>query len=247
MKHISLSLLFAAAIIFAMGCGQHADHAHDDHAHAEESAHDDHDHNHGEEAAHDDHDHGHGEGGVVETLWHDNIEMFGEWPPFVAGQSSEAVLHFTSLLTFQPATQGPLKIEWLSGGRVIKSQVAEDVTRTGIFIVEIMPPDPGTYELTMSLATSEMSGTVRLQNVQVYSGHAPEIHEEESSEPEISFLKEQQWVLGTKTGVVERREIFDILRAPGELKPAGNKTSEVFAPFSGVLLPDYKLGAVRHG
>jgi RND family efflux transporter MFP subunit len=236
MKHISISLLFAAVILFALGCGQHADHGLDDHAHGEEAAHDDH----GDA-------HGHSEGGIVETLWQDNVEMFGEWPPFVAGQSSEAVLHFTSLLTFQPATKGPLKVEWLSGGRVIKSQVAENVTRTGIFIVEIIPPDPGTYELTMSLATSEMNGTVRLQNVQVYSGQAPEMHEEESGETEISFLKEQQWVLGTKTGLVERRELFDNLRAPGELKPAGNKASEVFAPFSGTLLPDHRSGAVRHG
>jgi cobalt-zinc-cadmium efflux system membrane fusion protein len=260
MKHISISLLFAAAILFALGCSQQADRAQDDHAHSKEHAHDDHaghdhaeddhaGHDHGEPTAQDDHgdDHGHGEGGVVETLWQDNIEMFGEWPPFVAGQSSEAVLHFTSLVTFQPATQVPLMIEWLSGGRVIKSQVQESVTRTGIFVVDIMPPDPGTYELSMSLATSEMSGTVRLQNVQVYSGHAPDMQEEESSEPEISFLKEQQWVLGTKTGVVERRDLHDNLRSPGELKPAGSKSSEVFAPFAGVLQPDHNFGAVRHG
>lgn len=240
MKNIYFSILSVAALVLAMGCGtRHTDHAHDDHDHGTEQVHDDHG---------DDHGHGHGKGSVVETLWQDDLEMFGEWPPFVAGQTSEAVLHFTSMITFEPATKGPLTIQWMSGDRVVKSQVADTVTRTGIFIVEIAPPDPGTYDLTMTLASSQMSGTVRLPNVQVYQGHAPEMpHEEEDGETEISFLKEQQWVLGTKTGLVERRDLNDNLRAPGELKPAGNRTSEVFAPFSGALLPDHRFGAVRHG
>ncbi|MBI5058906.1 efflux RND transporter periplasmic adaptor subunit [candidate division KSB1 bacterium] len=245
MKYTGLIAVAFAAILFAFGCGGGtADHAqNDEHAHEGEQAHEG---EHGDHGA-DEHGHGPGEGGVVETIWQDNLEMFGEWPQFLAGQSSRAVLHFTSLITFDPATDGPLTITWQQGERVVKSQVADTVTRTGIFIVEVLPPDPGTYRMTMTLASPQMSGTITLDGVHVYQGKAPEMPHAEGGEEEISFLKEQQWVLGTKTGLVERRDIHDNVRAPGELKAAGNRASEVYAPFAGALLPDHKFGAVRHG
>ena len=93
-----------------------------------------------------------------------------------------------------------------------------------------------------------MSGAVVVPSTQVYGDTASvEITEEEHDVEEISFLKEQQWMLGTKTGLAEIRTLFDNVRAPGELKPAGTRMSEIYAPFAGVLMPDPEHGAVRHG
>ncbi len=252
MKQSFLILIYFLFLVMAIatGCQQDASQTKkaesDSHAGHEHNGHDDHA-GHDDHGGHDHDGHADGESVVVETIWQDGLEMFGEWPPFEAGHSSRAVLHFTSLESFQPATEGPLTISWLTGDEIVKSQVVESVTRAGIFIVDIAPPAAGTYRLTMSLASPQMSGTITLPLVRVFADHAPPIALSGHGEEEISFLKEQQWILGTKIEKVERRDIHDNVRAPGELKPAGNKTSEVYASFAGVLLPDPTNGAVRHG
>ncbi|MBU1636300.1 efflux RND transporter periplasmic adaptor subunit [bacterium] len=235
MKYISTFFMLAAALSFAViGCGDHSGHDHG----TEETAHDD----------HGDHGHGHGEGGVVVTLWQDGLELFAEWPPFVTGQSSEGILHFTSMETFKPVTRGSLLIKWAQREDTVKTQVVPAVTRTGIFVADIEPPAVGVYDLIFELNAPDMSGAVVVPFTYVYedeeSAHVP--HAEHDGEG-IPFLKEQQWMLGTETGLAEQRVLFANVRAPGELKPAGTRMSEVFAPFAGVLMPDHEYGAVRHG
>ena len=193
------------------------------------------------------HGHGHG-GGIAVTEWQDSLELFAEWPPFVAGHPSEAVIHFTDLRTFNAVIEGPLDVHWAQNGKTIKTEHADTVTRTGIFIMELTPPSAGTFELVFALGAPKMNGTVTVANVIVHANEAAVPHEEETENPEeISFLKEQQWKLHTQTAPVERRMLYDNVRAPGELEPAGNRASEVYAPFAGVLMPDHKYGAVRHG
>lgn len=78
------------------------------------------------EAAHeeDGHGHGHGHGGVAVTEWQDSLELFAEWPSFVVGRASEAVLHFTDLRTFEPAIDGPLEVSWVQNGSTLKTEPA---------------------------------------------------------------------------------------------------------------------------
>ncbi|MBU0509288.1 hypothetical protein KKH27_10675 [bacterium] len=144
MKHIFsiLSLLIGLAML--IGCG------HKDPSHAE---------------AEQGHDH---VCGMAVTEWQDSLELFAEWPHFVAGESSEAVLHFTDLRTFEPATDGPLTVNWKRNNQVIKSDRADRVARTGIFLMSLTPPPSGSYDLEFVLAGRDMAGTVVVFDVTVY-------------------------------------------------------------------------------
>jgi RND family efflux transporter MFP subunit len=193
-------------------------------------------------------DHGHGEGGVAVTLYQNGLELFAEWPPFVVGQTSKAVLHFTSMESFEPVTEGSLHVKWVLRKDTVKTQTAASVTRTGIFVVELETPGAGIYDLVFDLQSPGMSGAIVVSSTQVFKDTASVvIPDEDHDTEEFSFLKEQQWMLGTRTGLVEIRTLHDNFRAPGELKPAGSRMSEVFTPFAGVLMPDHDNGAVRHG
>ena len=53
-----------------------------------------------------DHEHG---GGAAVTVWTENVELFFEYPPMVAGEAGQPwAIHLTFLEDFQPVREGKL-------------------------------------------------------------------------------------------------------------------------------------------
>jgi len=81
----------------------------------------------------------------------------------------------------------------------------------------------------------------------------PSEHEHESSGEHatetdlIVFPAALQREFGIQTAPVSRRAVHQTIRAMGEIKPAGSREAEVFAPFAGILMPDAERGIVRPG
>lgn len=72
-------------------------------------------------------------------------------------------------------------------------------------------------------------------------------HESEESASLIVFPVNLQREFGIQTAAVTRRPVHQTIRAMGEIKPAGSREAEVFAPFAGILMPDADRGIVRPG
>jgi hypothetical protein len=175
MDTIIKNLLLGAVLLLA-ACGQTdtGEHGHD---HAGE-AHQDH----GDELA------------LIYTDYTDQTELFVEFPPLVAGESSVFAAHVTRLADFKPLTEGTLDVDLQRDGKSLARFRVKEPARPGIFTPNVMPREVGIFELVITVESGALRATHRLGSVTVFADHTSVTLPEEPEGGEISYLKEQQWV-----------------------------------------------------
>ncbi len=176
---------------------------------------------------------------IAVTRWSDRTELFMEYPPLVAGGSGRAAVHFTDARTFQPVTEGVVRITLAQDQRVVQSFRADGPSSPGIFGVDLEPQQPGTYLLSVILESPGLEDTHELGEVIVYSTPGTVAADAAAPQEEaIPFLKEQQWTLDFATELAAEREIQESLRVAGEVRPRSGGEVEVIAPITGRITPD---------
>ena len=128
---------------------------------------------------------------IAVTHWTENTELFMEHPPLVAGEKARFAVHLTDLSDFTPLTAGQVVIELRSPGGSVKTFSSDAPSRPGIFGVDVLPSEPGTYSMTVQLDSPSLKDVHELGTVAVYADatQAETASSEEAGEA-ISFLKE---------------------------------------------------------
>jgi len=181
------------------------------------------------------------------TLWSDKAELFLEYPPFVAGHASIFAAHLTDLRNFRPVITGSVEIRMTTQGQPPLSFLASAPLRAGIFTPSVTMPEPGTYDMELSLKSESLTETFHLPNVQVFSSQDEvegdaETQELLSLQEEVTFLKEQQWKVEFATNVATHQILASTIRARGTIKSKMGQRVVVTAPATGlVVLPPSAL------
>jgi cobalt-zinc-cadmium efflux system membrane fusion protein len=140
------------------------------------------------------------------TRWTGKTELFAEYPPLVAGQTSRFAIHLTRLDTFKPLTHGHVEVQ-LRGTGAPETFTVDAPSRPGIFGVDVKPAQAGARELVILLRSGDLSDEHQVGPATVHAN--AEAARPEAGEPEeppgISFLKEQQWSLDFATALVEEQ------------------------------------------
>ena len=185
---------------------------------------------------------------VVETRWSGRSELFMEYPPLVAGETSRFAIHFTDLDTFEPLRAGRAEVR-LAGAREETFAVAAP-GRPGIFGVDVTPSRAGRYRLSVVLDAPGLADRHDLGEVAVAaSPAAPGAEAAEAAEADggsIPFLKEQQWTLDFATAPAARRRIAESLVIAAEITPRTGGRADVTTPVAGRLandLPAHPVGS----
>lgn len=87
------------------------------------------------------------------TAYNNEFEIFAEAVPFVAGQQSEILAHFTHLENFKPLKEGKVTVSLIAGTDGIRQSI-EKPLRDGIFKFLLTPPVIGTGKLIFDIYTS---------------------------------------------------------------------------------------------
>ena len=90
----------------------------------------------------------------------------------------------------------------------------------------------------MDLESTQLSERIEVPAVQVYEAAAPPESAEEASGSEISFLKEQQWVIEFATAPADTGRIPRSISAVGEITAVPNRRAEIAAPVSGLVMAE---------
>lgn len=201
------------AVLALAGCG----HDHGDRSHAQEE--------------------GPAERPIVSvTRWGEATELFLEYPALVAGSSSRFAVHLTSLADFRPLTEGRAIVRM----RPASGPTAEFVvvpSRPGIFGGDVVPPSPGTFEMTLVVDAPPFLDEHALGAVEVLPAGS-DVHDPPSDEGDaISFLKEQQWTLDFGTAVVAARPVREVLEVPAEIRARVGLDAVLEAPVAGRIDP----------
>ena len=137
---------------------------------------------------------------VVVTRWTEKSELFLEYPPLQAGETSRFAVHLTDMSSFQPLREGRVEVYLDYGGGVSEKFAADGPSRPGIFGVDVTPARPGTAAMTVQVQSPAVEDSHDLGPVSVSAEqedmHALQIAQQEGpAGGDISFLKEQQWTL----------------------------------------------------
>jgi cobalt-zinc-cadmium efflux system membrane fusion protein len=170
------------------------------------------------------------------TNWTTRTELFMEYPPLVAGQTSRFAVHLTRLDTFKPVAKGRVEIR-LIAGKAPEVFLTDAPSRPGIFGVDVKPSAAREYRLSVLLKSDALNDVHELGEITVSATKSAAVHEQGPAKEEtIAFLKEQQWTLDFGTAIVEDRQLKSSLRVPAEVIPRSGGEAEVTVPFDGRLV-----------
>ena len=187
----------------------------------------------------DDHSHEESEGGAVlsYTLYSNNIELFVEFKPLVVGSKTDFAAHFTVLgESFSPLTSGKVTVSLVVGGKEL-SETAEAPSSPGIFRLGLTPTQAGTGKLVFDIVTKDFTDQMIIDNIIVYTNEqaVAEAQLPEPSADDISFLKEQAWLIEFAHEPVVKTTFTDVLKTTGQILHAPGDQSIVSANASGYV------------
>jgi RND family efflux transporter MFP subunit len=174
-------------------------------------------------------------GSVVVTQWNDSTELFLEYPHPVAGHATgNWAIHLSSMKDFAPVRSGALTVRFIAPQGAAESFTIEAPARDGIFLLDPVIAQAGTYRVELALASPQVTSSHVLPEVRVFASEAEAPLAEADEGGGIAFLKEQQWqipfeVLPARESVVQRT-----VAAPGEIAPPDGALVEVSAPVDGI-------------
>jgi RND family efflux transporter MFP subunit len=173
---------------------------------------------------------------VSVTHWTPHTELFVEYPPLVARQTSRFAVHLTRLEDFTPLGAGRVTVRLLPDEGTPEVFTVEQPSRPGIFGVDVRPSRAGLVAITIEVTSGALTDAHDLGTVRVYADVREVGAAGEASEETITFLKEQQWSLEFGTGVVVERRQRPSLLVPADVVPRAGGEAQVIAPFDGRLL-----------
>jgi RND family efflux transporter MFP subunit len=175
-------------------------------------------------------------GSVVVTQWNDSTELFLEYPHVVAGQATgNWAIHLSSMKDFKPIRTGTLSVRFVNEREVAETFTIAAPARDGIFLLDPVIVNAGTYRVELSLASPQVSSQHVLPEVLVYASEAEAPREAgEEAGGGIAFLKEQQWLIPFAAHPAEEDRVQRTVTAPGEIIPPDGALVEVSAPVDGI-------------
>lgn len=234
---------FVSAILLALWLGSSMtgcdalSHALRRHTHDDEEAGHDHD----SAGGHAD-DHGHDHGDALDktaqiTLWGERFELFIEHPYIVANTPVTFITHVTDLVTLHPRREGPVTFIMQAPTGERQEHVEPAPARAGIYLPELTFSKPGAWRLALRIPLENQEHVVDLPPIEVYASRDDAAHAPEQETPEgISFLKEQQWKILSKTAPVQRRSLTEEVRLTGVVRSSPGKRAIVAPPVEGRLM-----------
>lgn len=171
------------------------------------------------------------------TDWTDRTELFMEYPPLIAGQSSRFAVHLTAMGSFKPLRNGTVDV-LLEGPGGAQTFTATGPSRPGIFGVDVKPSRAGAYAMSIQLRSPNLNDSHSLGTVTVSADQAAARQHSPGKPAEeiIPFLKEQQWSLDFATATAAERTERESFVVAGEVQPRTGGQGEVTAPTEGRLV-----------
>ncbi len=171
------------------------------------------------------------------TNWTTKTELFAEYPPLVAGQTSRFAIHLTRLDNFKPIAKGRVEVRLADAGGKPEVFATDAPSRPGIFGVDVKAPAAGDYRLAVHFTGEGITDVHDLGEIASSATKAAATHEHGAETQEtIAFLKEQQWTLDFGTAIIEDRQLKSSLRVPAVVTARSGGEAEVTAPFDGRLV-----------
>lgn len=197
------------------------------------------------------HDHAANEGGHVHeenlqlTAYSDDFEVYAEATPFVAGEASDLLSHFTFLKNFKPLEAGKVTASLIVGTEKV-SQVLEKPTRSGIYKFALTPKVAGKGKILFDIQTAAGTSQIIVPEITVFQDKHDAQHEAAkavaTSSNGVAFIKEMSWKVDFSTVPCLKEPFGQVIRTMAQVQPSQGDERVVTAKTSGiVVIPEVGL------
>ena len=178
---------------------------------------------------------GHGES-LQLAAYNADFEVFAEATPFVVGQTSDILAHFSHWENFKPLAEGTVTISLVLGTDGIR-QTLEQPTRTGIYLFSLQPIAAGRGKLIFDIKTAKGVSQIVAPNITVYTDEHDAQHAAAAaaitSTEGVVFTKEQSWKADFATDVARREPFGQVIRTTAQIQPSQGDERIIVAKTSG--------------
>jgi cobalt-zinc-cadmium efflux system membrane fusion protein len=170
------------------------------------------------------------------TIYSDQLELFVEFNTLIIGKTSHFTAHFTQLgKNFKALNEGSVVIK-LVGEKDQPSYKSDKLASLGIFKLQLKPINEGKFDLVFNITTKSFSDTITIKDVTVYADKkAVLVNQEQPSEDEIIYLKEQAWKVDFANKKVVKRPFAEIIKTTGHILPAQGDEVIITANSNGII------------
>lgn len=171
------------------------------------------------------------------TVWGERFEIFLEHKLIVADVPTPFVTHVSDLKTLEPRRQGKVIFVLKQGDAPAIEHSEPEPKRAGIYIPELKFPKAGEWAFSLRIPIDGAESVVEMPKLTVYASKEEAKKAPEPESPEgISFLKEQQWRVLSKTEPVGKRKLVERVRVSAVVAARPGFRAAVVPPVAGRLI-----------
>lgn len=172
------------------------------------------------------------------TAYSSEFEVFAEADPFVMGQSSGILSHFSHLPNFTALEEGAVTIRLIIEGKEV-SQLLDKPTRKGIYKFELTPSTKGIGKIVYDFKIGNNNYQLIVPNIVVYATEE-EAHKSVeamtiSRTNTTVFTKEQSWKIDFATDFPQTEPFGAVLKTTAQVQSAQGDEIIVPAKASGIV------------
>lgn len=187
---------------------------------------------------HTDEEHAH-EAKLQLTGYSNVMEVFAEADPFVVGQNSDILAHFSWLENFKPLDNGTVTISLIVGKSGIKQTLTEP-TRPGIYKFGLQPQNEGVGKIIFDINSEKGNTRIVINNIRVYVDKHEAEHAAESlvvSETNTTiFTKEQSWKIDFATAYPKTEPFGQVIKTTAQVLSSQGDEVIVSAKAAGTVM-----------
>lgn len=190
------------------------------------------------------------------TAYSPEFEIFAEADPFIVGESSKILSHFSHLPDFKALEKGSVTLR-LQVGTTEVTQTIDTPDRKGIYSFDLKPTAQGAGKIVYNIKTEKGQSQVVIEEITVYPSEekAHEAAEKAvlSRTNTITFTKEQSWKIDFCTELPKVEPFGQIIKTSALVESASGDEVMLTAKmngtvlFSGSSIPEGKSVAAGEG
>ncbi len=172
------------------------------------------------------------------TSYNSSFELFAESDPFVTGQQSNVLSHFSHLPGFKALEKGSVTLRLVTGDKEV-SQTLNKPSRKGIYSFDIRPKSTGEAVLIFEIEHEGKTSEIRIPNQIVHDSQHEALHivqqDELSRTNTLVFTKEQSWKIDFATDFPRLESFGQVIKTPAQVQPAQGDEVQVAASINGII------------
>ncbi|MGE0090736.1 MAG: efflux RND transporter periplasmic adaptor subunit [Bacteroidales bacterium] len=185
------------------------------------------------------HEHENNDVKIYLTEYSEHLEVFSEADPFIVGEQSTILAHFTQLSDFKPISESSVTVSLIVGSKGIR-QTQDKKRSAGIYSFVLKPESAGVGKMIFEIKNSQGDYKVVVNNVEVFADKHSAIHAAEESSTngvnQINFTKEQSWKIEFETANPEIRPFGEIIKTTAQFLPTKNDQQIISSKTNGFVM-----------